>query len=124
MIPVRQTKLIVNTKHIEHNIRELQNFVGPGVKIIPVIKARGYGTGIGTRADVFKRLNIDFLSVAVIDEGTALRKRGYINEILVLNQPFEKEIEKAVQYNLILGVCVPDFIRALNQVAYEKRKNC
>jgi len=119
---IRQTKLIVNTKHIEHNISELQRFVGNTVKIMPVIKARGYGTGLGTQVNLFKKLKIDILAVAVIDEGIALRERGFNGEIVVLNQPFKDEIEKSLEYDLILGVCVLEFIQELNNCAHKNNK--
>jgi len=122
MDTIRQTKLIVNTANIEKNISELQKFVGNSVKIMPVIKARGYGTGIGTQVDLFKRLNIDILAVAVVDEGIALRQRGFMGEIVVLNQPFKDEIEKALEYNLTLGVCVLEFIKSLSHLAEKNGK--
>jgi alanine racemase len=75
MDTIRQTKLIVNTKHIEHNIRELQKYVGDNVKVMPVIKARGYGTGIGTQVDLFNNLGIDILAVAVVDERYSIKRK-------------------------------------------------
>ena len=122
MDTIRQTKLIVDTKCIEHNIKELQKFVGEGVSVMPVIKARGYGTGIGTQADLFKKLGITLLAVAVIDEGIALRERRFNGEIIVLNQPLAEEIEKALEYGLTLSVCIPDFIQKLNNCAKKSNK--
>jgi len=122
MIPVRQTKLIVNTKHIEHNIKQIQDFVGKEVTVMPVIKSSGYGTGIDTRTDIFTKLNIKILCVAVVDEGIALRERGYDGEILILNQPLEEEITTALQYDLILSVCISDFILSLNKLAKQKKQ--
>ena len=42
MDTIRQTKLIVNTNHFQHNIKQLQNYVGEQVSLMPIIKARGY----------------------------------------------------------------------------------
>ena len=122
METVRQTKLIINTKAVKHNIQELQKFVGPSVTIMPVIKNRGYGTGIGTRADLLKELNIQIVCVAIIDEGIALRQRGYKGEILVLNQPLKEEISSVLNYNLTISCCIKDFIISLNSISASNNK--
>lgn len=120
METVRQTKLIVDTRKIAQNIREIQKFIDDSVEIMPVIKARGYGSGIGTILNLFKGLDIHILAVAVVDEGIALRSRGFDGQIFVLNPIFYEEIEKALEYDLTLGVCHYGLIKKINEKSNQK----
>lgn len=119
---IRPTKLVVDTNAIKHNIRAIQDIVGKDVKVMPVIKSRGYGTGIGTVISIFDDLEIDILAVAVVDEGIGLRKQGFKGEIVVLNQPYKDEIIKLLEYDLIPSVCIEEFIEQFNKFAGENKK--
>ncbi|MCL2384034.1 MAG: alanine racemase [Oscillospiraceae bacterium] len=117
MDTIRQTKLIVDVDCVKHNINAIQNHIGDSVGIMPVIKARAYGTGIGAIPDLFENLGIKILAVAVVDEGIALRERGYTGEIFILNQPLVDEIDMILQYNLTISICECGFIKDLNEAA-------
>ncbi len=122
MDTIRQTRLVVNKNNIKHNIKAIQDTVGNDVKVMPVIKARAYGTGAGTLIDLFEEMGIEILAVAVVDEGIALRERGFKGEIVILNQPFEEEIELLLKYDLISSACIEDFIVKLNEHAIKENK--
>ncbi len=117
MDTIRQTKLTVNIANVKHNINEIKRYVGDKVEIMPVIKARGYGTGISTLVSLFTDLKINILAVAVVDEGIALRERGYKGEILVLNQPLKEEIDKILEYELSSSICIKEYLIELNNKA-------
>jgi len=117
MDTIRQSKLIVDMNSIKQNIGEIQKYIGDNVEIMPVIKARAYGTGIGSQPEFFTRLGIKILAVAVVDEGIALRNREYEKEIFILNQPLHHEIDMIITYNLIVNVCEYEFIELLNEAA-------
>jgi len=119
---IRPTKLVVDTNAIKYNIREIQKIVGKNVTVMPVIKSRGYGTGIGTVVNIFDDLGINMLAVAVVDEGIGLRKQGFKGEIIILNQPYEDEIIKLLEYDLVSSVCLDQFIRQLDKIAKENEK--
>jgi len=119
---IRPTKLVVNKNAIKHNIREIQKLVGKNVTVMPVIKARGYGTGIGTAIDIFSDVNVNILAVAVVDEGIGLRKQGFTGEIMILNQPYQDEIIKLLEYDLTPSVCLAEFIEKLDFFAKIKCK--
>ena len=84
--------LEINLNNLQYNIEQIQKKVGEKVKLMPVIKANGYGTYINQRLDVLNQF--DIVAVANVDEGVYIRKLGYNKEIFVLNQPYESEIEK------------------------------
>ena len=119
---VRPTKLVVDTNAIKHNIKQIENIVGKQVTVMPVVKAIGYGTGIDTVFSIFDDLKIDILAVAVTDEGIRLRKQGFTGEIFILNQPYEDEIVKMLEYDLTPGICLAEFVKKLNKLAKESNK--
>lgn len=107
----RPAWLEINLKNLQYNIKQIQNKVGPNVKIMPVIKANGYGTYINQRLDVINQFEI--VAVANVDEGVYLRQIGYEKEIFVLNQPYESEIKKIIDYNIVVGISSYEFAKKL-----------
>ena len=110
----RPVYLEVNLNNLEFNIKQIQNKVGKDVKLMPVIKANGYGTYINQRLEVLNKF--DIVSVATVDEAVYLRSIGYEKEIFVLNQPFESEIEKIINYNIVVGICSYHFVEKLAEI--------
>ena len=107
----RPTYLEIDLNALEYNIKEIEKKVGKNVKLMPVIKANGYGTYINYRLDILNKF--DIVAVATVDEGVDIRNIGYQKEIFVLNQPYITEIPKIINYNLVVGVSSYDFIHEL-----------
>ena len=107
----RPTFMEINLNDFEHNVKQIQNKVGIGVKLMPVIKANGYGTYINQRLDVLNMF--DIVALACVDEGVYLRSIGYEKEIFVLNQPYESEIEKIIENKIVVGISSYGFAEAL-----------
>ena len=80
---------------------------------MPVIKASGYGTYINRRLDIINQF--DIVAVANVDEGVELRELGYEKEIFVLNQPYESEIDKIINYNITVGISSYGFAEKLSE---------
>lgn len=107
----RPTYLEIDLDCFKYNIEQIQNKVGNDVKIMPVIKASGYGTYINQRLDVLNMF--DIVAVATVDEGVYIRELGYRKEIFVLNQPYETEIPKIIKYNIVVGISSNRFAEKL-----------
>lgn len=107
----RPAYLEINLNNLQYNIDQIQNKVGKDVKLMPVIKASGYGTYINKRLDIINQF--DIVAVANVDEGVYLRELGYKKEIFVLNQPYASEIEKIVKYNIVVGISSYGFAEEL-----------
>ena len=90
-IITRPTYLEIDLNNFKYNVEQIKKLVGPGVEIMPVIKASAYGTHINRRLDIVNMFNI--VAVATVDEAVELRKLGYTKEIFVLNQAYSSEIE-------------------------------
>ncbi|MBE5820716.1 MAG: alanine racemase [Clostridiales bacterium] len=112
----RPTVMEVNLDAFNHNIEQIQKYIGNDVKIMPVIKANAYGTYINKRIDVLEQF--DIVAVALVDEAVELRENGFTKEIFVLNQPYKDEIDKIIKYNITIGLSSNDFLNELGQ------KNC
>ena len=107
----RPTVLEINLSNLKYNIDQIQQLVGSDVQLMPVIKANGYGTYINKRLDIINQFNI--VAVACVDEAVALRELGYEKEIFVLNQPYKDEIQKILEYNIVVGISSYEFAEEL-----------
>lgn len=107
----RPAWLEIDLDNLQYNIDQIQNKVGKDVKLMPVIKANGYGTHINQRLEIINQFEI--VAVANVDEGVFLRELGYQKEIFVLNQPYESEIEKIIKYNIVVGISSYGFAEKL-----------
>ncbi len=107
----------VNLNNFEYNINSIQEMVGDNVKLMPVIKASGYGTQINDRLDVINKF--DIVAVANVDEAVHMREIGYEKEVFVLNQPYESEIEKIIKYNIVVGISSHGFADKLAETGKE-----
>ena len=114
----RPAYLEINLNNLQFNINQIQNKVGKNVKLMPVIKASGYGTYINRRIDLINQF--DIIAVANVDEAVEMRELGFKKEIFVLNQPYESEIDKILEYNIIVGISSYGFAEKLGQKAKEK----
>lgn len=109
----RPAYLEIDLNALEYNIDQIQKCVGNDVKLMPVIKANGYGTYINQQLEIINKF--DIVAVANVDEGVYLRNIGYEKEIFVLNQPYETEIDKIIKYNIVVGISSYDFAEKLGQ---------
>lgn len=115
----RPTVMEVDLKAFEYNIKQIKDYVGDNVEIMPVIKANGYGTWINRCLDIIKKFEI--VAVATVDEAANLRKIGFQKNIFVLNQPFESEIEKIISNKITVGISSNIFLEKLG--CYKKDVN-
>lgn len=110
----RPAYLEINIDNFEFNVEQIKKIVGSNVKIMPVVKANGYGTYINKRLDVLNEFEI--VAVANVDEAVFIRNLGYERDIFVLNQPFESEIEKIIKYNITIGISSYGFAEKLADI--------
>ena len=113
----RPAYLEINLNNLQYNIEQIQKKVGNNVKLMPVIKANGYGTYINQRLDIINQF--DIVAVATVDEGVYIRELGYEKEIFILNQPYESEIEKIIKYNIVVGISSYGFAEKLAETNKE-----
>ncbi len=69
-------------------------------KVLAVVKANAYGHGAVEVSRELEKLGADMLGVAILQEGTELRKAGIKRPILLLSGIFPGEAESAIRYDL------------------------
>ncbi|MDN4754949.1 bifunctional UDP-N-acetylmuramoyl-tripeptide:D-alanyl-D-alanine ligase/alanine racemase [Porphyromonadaceae bacterium W3.11] len=94
-----QTILNVNLSRLTHNLNQHKAFLPKGTKVICMIKADGYGLGAYEVAKTLQRNEVDYLAVAVVDEGIHLRERGIHTPIIVMN-PEISSFEQLIKHEL------------------------
>ncbi|MBZ4189709.1 bifunctional UDP-N-acetylmuramoyl-tripeptide:D-alanyl-D-alanine ligase/alanine racemase [Niabella beijingensis] len=82
---VHETVLEINLDAVAQNLKIIQQRLNPGVKIMAMVKAFGYGSGASEIGAVVQFHKADYLGVAYADEGVELRKAGITIPIMVLN---------------------------------------
>ena len=82
---VHETILEVNLNAVVDNLNYYRSFLRPETKMVCMIKADGYGAGAVEIAKTLQDHRVDYLAVAVADEGVTLRKAGITANIMVMN---------------------------------------
>lgn len=80
-----ETILEVDLDAIVHNLNQYKANLKPETKLTCMVKAFGYGTGSYELAKTLQDQNVDYLAVAVADEGADLRRQGIRTHIMVMN---------------------------------------
>ena len=96
---VHETILEVNLSAIVQNLNYYRSFMKPETKMVCMVKADGYGAGAVEVAKTLQDHNVDYLAVAVADEGVTLREKGITQGIMVMN-PEMSSFSTLFQYNL------------------------
>lgn len=82
---VHETTLHVNLEAIVENLNFYRSFMKPGTKITCMVKASAYGAGAVEIAKTLQDSGVDYLAVAVADEGAELRRAGITSGIIIMN---------------------------------------
>lgn len=83
----RPTRAVVDLDAIAYNVQSLRTAAG-GAAVCAVVKADAYGHGAVAVARAAIAGGADWLAVALVEEGVALRRAGLLDvPILVLSQP-------------------------------------
>ena len=96
---VHDTVLEVDLTAMVENLNFYRSKLLPGVKIMAMVKAFGYGTGSFEIANLLQYHQVDYLAVAYADEGIALRKAGISMPIMVMS-PEPSAFDLLIQYRL------------------------
>lgn len=82
---VHETILEVNLNAVVDNLNYYRSFLKPETKMVCMIKASGYGAGSVELARTLQDSRVDYLAVAVADEGVELRRAGITAGIIIMN---------------------------------------
>ncbi len=82
---VHETILEVNLRALVDNLNYYRSFMKPETKLVAMVKANAYGAGAVEVAKTLQDHRINYLAVAVADEGVTLRKNGITSNIMIMN---------------------------------------
>ena len=116
---VHETVLEVNLNAVVDNLNYYRRQMSPETKLVCMIKADAYGAGSVEIAKTLQEHHVDYLAVAVADEGVTLREAGITQNIMIMNPEmsalktlFDYELEPEVYSFRLLEA----FIRAAERV--------
>lgn len=114
-LKVHETILEVNLNALVSNLDRYRGMLPPDKKIVCMVKAAAYGAGAIEVAKTLQDCKVDYLAVAVADEGRELRNAGISTSIMVMN-PERTSFKMLFDYKLEPEIysfhLLDEFIRA------------
>ena len=84
-LKVHETILEINLNALTANLNYYRNKLKPETKMVCMVKASAYGAGSFEVAKTLEDQRVDYLAVAVADEGADLRKAGIHCPIIIMD---------------------------------------
>lgn len=114
-LPLRPTHLIVNLTQLRRNVEAIRARVHPA-RVLVMLKANAYGHGIDGVAPYIEPY-VDYIGVAVLDEGIHLRNIGITRPILVAGGTLPEHVPYFLKHDLTLTVSHPAVLEAAEAAA-------
>jgi alanine racemase len=108
-------ELTVDLAALRHNYLQLRRRLSPGAKLLAVVKADAYGHGLVPAARTLAAAGAEYLGVASLEEGLALREAGLERPILLLMGIVPPESQAAVAADLDVVLYRQDVAQALEE---------
>ena len=115
-----QTVLEIDLNALVGNLNFFRSAIHPETKIMVMVKAFSYGSGMAEIARILQFHKVDYLAVAVADEGIELRQAGIDLPIVIMNpeeHSFENMIEFRLEPNIYSAGIFDSFRKVLQQHA-------
>jgi alanine racemase len=112
----------VDLRALEFNYRQIQKRIPGGVKVLAVVKADAYGHGAIPVSLKLEKLGVEYLGVAISEEGVELRKGGVNAPILVLGGIFGGEVDQIFRFRLTPVIFRRDSLKLLSREAEKRRR--
>ena len=112
----------VDGRALRHNFKILRGLIPPTTQVMAVVKANAYGHGLVATARELEAIGTDWLGVANVAEGEALREAGVKLPILLLSATLPEEMDEAVRHKLTLTLSSYQEAKALDRIARARRR--
>src|SRR3972149_4836477 len=107
---------------LEYNYRQIRKRIPEDVKLLAVVKADAYGHGAIPVSLRLEKLGVEYLGVAIPEEGVELRKGGVKTPILVLGGIFGEEVDQIFRFRLTPVIFGKDSLKILSREAERRRR--
>lgn len=114
-----ETVLEINLTALINNLNRFKGMLKPGVKTMAMVKAFSYGSGMAEVSRLLEFHQVNYLAVAIADEGVSLRKAGISIPIVVMN-PEEHSFDTMFEHMLEPNIYS---IRLLDQFMNSAQRN-
>jgi alanine racemase len=115
----RPTWSEIKLDNLAFNFQSVKNFIGENCKYMAVVKADAYGHGAVECAKCLESEGVDWLGVALPEEGVELRKAGIEKPILCLGGFWSGQEKLLLGYNLTPVIFQVEKARIYNSIAAE-----
>ena len=115
-----QTVMEIDLSAMVHNLNHYRSLLRPETRMMAMVKAFSYGTGSVEVARILQFRRVDYLAVAIADEGVELRNAGINLPIVVMNpeeHSFGTMIENRLEPNIYRFSLLHSFDEALRRSA-------
>ena len=109
---VRPTRATIDTDALGHNLREVRRLVG-STAVLGVVKADAYGHGARLVGRALEGHGIDWMGVALVEEGLELRQVGIRTPLLVLDGSYGDAYPELLTHHLTPVVFRLDHLEGL-----------
>ena len=93
------TRIEINLNALAHNLNYFRSLLKPGTRTMVMVKAFSYGSGRHEIAGILQFQRVDYLGVAIADEGVSLRESGINLPVMVMN-PEAESFDTLIQHKL------------------------
>ena len=94
----------ISLENIKFNYDSIKSRLSPGVELLGVVKADGYGHGAAPVARAIESIGCKYLAVATDCEALELRNAGISSEILILGYSVPDAAAKLIENDIIQSV--------------------
>jgi alanine racemase len=120
----RPTWAEIDLENLVHNFRLMKDLGGPGVAVMPALKADAYGHGAIACARQLEKAGADWFGVALPEEGLKLREAGITKPILCLGGFWNGQEELIIANTLTPAIFQIAQLEAMNQAAQAAGRIC
>ncbi len=118
----RPTIAEIDLRALAFNYRQIEKKIPRGTRILGVVKADAYGHGAVPVSLKLAQLGVEYLGVAMSDEGVRLREGGVKTPILLLGGIYREDVDWAFRYHLTPVVFQIESLHLLSREAVRRKK--
>jgi alanine racemase len=116
----RPTYAEINLDNLAYNLQSVKKFIGKKISYMAVVKADGYGHGAICCAKKLEEAGIEWLGVALPEEGLELRANGIKTPILCLGSFWAGQENLLLENHLTPVIYNSEIARIFDKAAKEK----
>lgn len=116
-IALRPTTVWVDLGALRANVQGIRGRIGPGRRIMGIVKANAYGHGLLRVSEELLSAGVDALGVAFLEEGILLRRHGITAPILVLGGIIGNQVVHFLEHDLEITASSPFKLQQIEEAA-------